>query len=239
MIALPVYVGACVVLSVLISSIIWNLGTWYFGIPCSSSHTLIGAMIGASLGFTMYYGGSGVNWGKAEEIGLSLVISPLFGFGAAILLMYFLKNILKAKQLFHIPKGEDKPPLMIRGLLILTCTLVSFFHGSNDGQKGVGLFMLILIVFVPTSFAINHSVLDSRILESLTAIEQTLQKQLMANPDKKEISSLASIVKETKDEIFQKASSDPTKVFKFRKHIQTINKAVSYTHLTLPTIYSV
>jgi PiT family inorganic phosphate transporter len=67
---LPVAVGACMVLSILLASIIWNLGTWYLGIPCSSSHTLIGAMIGASLAFTWYYGGSGVNWEKAEEIGL-------------------------------------------------------------------------------------------------------------------------------------------------------------------------
>src|SRR6201992_111157 len=95
---LPVGVGACIV---------WNLGTWYLGIPCSSSHTLIGAMIGASLAFTMYYGGAGVNWDKAKEIGLSLIISPLIGFGAAALLMYFLKNVVKSKALFHIPQGDN------------------------------------------------------------------------------------------------------------------------------------
>ncbi|WP_312790338.1 inorganic phosphate transporter [Sphingobacterium sp.] len=86
--ALPVSVGACLVLSVLLAAIIWNLGTWYFGIPCSSSHTLIGSLIGAGLGFTWYYGGS-VNWHKAEEIGLSLILSPLIGFGLAVLLMLF------------------------------------------------------------------------------------------------------------------------------------------------------
>src|ERR1700721_1467211 len=99
--ALPVQVGACMVLSVLIASIIWNLGTWYLGIPCSSSHTLIGAMIGGGLAFTYYYGGGGVNWDKAKEIGLSLLMSPLFGFGAALLLMYFLKNVVKSEKLFH------------------------------------------------------------------------------------------------------------------------------------------
>ncbi|HSZ71061.1 MAG TPA: inorganic phosphate transporter [Cytophagaceae bacterium] len=178
LIALPVYIGACLVLAVLISSIIWNVGTWYFGIPCSSSHTLIGSMIGASLGFTLYYGGSGVNWGKAEEIGLSLIMSPLFGFGAAILLMYFLSHVIKAKQLFHIPQGQDKPPLLIRGLLILTCTLVSFFHGSNDGQKGVGLLMLILMVFVPAHFALNHEISDEKIMKALTTTEQTVHKMI-------------------------------------------------------------
>src|SRR5580704_16329215 len=93
---LPVAVGACMVLAVLLASIVWNLGTWYLGIPCSSSHTLIGAMIGGSLAFTLYYGGSGVNWDKAKEIGLSLILSPIIGFGAAALLMYFLKNVVKA-----------------------------------------------------------------------------------------------------------------------------------------------
>jgi len=227
MISLPVYVGACVVLAVLISSIIWNLGTWYFGIPCSSSHTLIGSMIGASLGFTLYYGGSGVNWGKAQEIGLSLILSPLFGFGAAILMMYFLRNILKAEQLFHIPKGEDRPPLLVRILLIITCTLVSFFHGSNDGQKGVGLFMLILIVFVPVRFAVNHSISDDKIMASIVSAEQILQKQLITNPGNEVITSLAKIVTETKDEIVHKASADATKVFKFRKHIQSVTKEIN------------
>src|SRR5476649_1383679 len=120
---LPVSVGACMVLAVLLASIVWNLGTWYLGIPCSSSHTLIGAMIGASIAFTWYYGGSGVNWDKAKEIGLSLILSPLIGFGAAALLMYFIIHVLKAKALLHIPKGEnDKPPILIRLLLITTCT---------------------------------------------------------------------------------------------------------------------
>src|SRR5580698_8109957 len=86
MMALPVQVGACLVISILLASIIWNLGTWYFGIPCSSSHTLIGAMIGGGIGFTHFYHGAGVNWSKAEEIGMSLVLSPVFGFGAAVLL---------------------------------------------------------------------------------------------------------------------------------------------------------
>src|SRR3984885_6721401 len=90
--ALPVKVGACLVLAVLFSSIVWNLGTWYFGIPCSSSHTMIGSMIGAGLAFTYYYHTGSVNWDKAKEIGLSLLLSPLFGFGAAWLLMMFLKK---------------------------------------------------------------------------------------------------------------------------------------------------
>src|SRR5450631_1457829 len=180
---LPVQVGACMVLSVLVASIIWNLGTWYLGIPCSSSHTLIGAMIGAGLAFTFYYGGSGVNWDKAKEIGLSLLLSPLFGFGAAALLMYFLKNVLKAEALFHIPQGEDRPPILIRGLLILTCTLVSFFHGSNDGQKGVGLLMLILIAFLPAKFAMDRNIPQSKMTDMMQSSQQVLQRSVASNSD--------------------------------------------------------
>ncbi|HSZ26320.1 MAG TPA: inorganic phosphate transporter [Cytophagaceae bacterium] len=226
MIALPVHIGACVVLAVLLSSIVWNLGTWYFGIPCSSSHTLIGSMIGASLGFTIYYGGSGVNWGKAQEIGLSLIMSPLFGFGAAVLLMYFLKNIIKAEQLFHIPQGEDRPPILIRILLIITCTMVSFFHGSNDGQKGVGLLMLILMVFVPTKFALDHSISDEKILASLTATEQTIQKVITANSKQESLTKLKELVLKTKSEIGVKGSGISSEIFTFRKQIQTINKEI-------------
>src|ERR1700760_5143319 len=191
MMALPVKVGAILVLAVLLASIIWNLGTWWMGIPCSSSHTLIGAMIGAGLGFTMYYSGS-VNWSKASEIGLSLILSPLFGFGAAMLLMYFLRHIVKSPILFHAPTGEnDRPPIVIRLLLITTCTLVSFFHGSNDGQKGVGLLMLILIAFLPAKFALDRNVSDDKILVSLTTVEQTLPR--ISASDAKDRTSLSDL----------------------------------------------
>src|ERR1700722_14817142 len=224
--ALPVKVGACMVLAVLGASIIWNLGTWYLGIPCSSSHTLIGAMIGASLAFTFYYGGAGVNWDKAKEIGLSLIMSPLFGFGAAALLMYFLKNVIKAESLFHIPAGEDRPPFLIRCLLILTCTLVSFFHGSNDGQKGVGLLMLILIAFLPAKFALDRSMPDDKILASLNKTEQVLQRTTSANPNNHDVDSLHSSILKTKDWILNRNENDDAQTFKFRKQIQTVAKQI-------------
>jgi len=222
---LPVSVGACMVLAVLLASIVWNLGTWYLGIPCSSSHTLIGAMIGASIAFTWYYGGSGVNWDKAKEIGLSLILSPLFGFGAAALLMYFLKHVVKSKSLFHIPQGEnDTPPLLVRALLITTCTLVSFFHGSNDGQKGVGLLMLILIAFLPVSFAVNHSIPNDKILLALNNTQQVLSKNT-ASADLKTkglMLHLDSTIVATKSEL---ASKTP-ETYKFRKQIKTIVKGI-------------
>ncbi len=222
--ALPVKVGAVMVLSVLVASIIWNLGTWYLGIPCSSSHTLIGAMIGASLAFTFYYGGAGVNWDKAKEIGLSLLISPLIGFGAAYGLMWFLRNVLKAEALFHIPQGEDRPPILIRGLLITTCTLVSFFHGSNDGQKGVGLLMLILIAFLPAKFAIDHAVSDDKILTALRNTEQILPQTLATNPSAQQaIATLTSDISNAKAGVSTKNASDAA-TFTFRKQIQSVVK---------------
>ena len=228
MMALPVQVGACMVISVLLASIIWNLGTWYFGIPCSSSHTLIGAMIGGGLGFTYFYGGAGVNWKKAIEIGESLILSPLFGFGAAILLMLFLKNVLKAKQLFHIPQGEnDKPPILVRLLLITTCTLVSFFHGSNDGQKGVGLLMLILIAFLPAKFALDHNVQDTKIVAALTNTQQLLPKTLASNPkSENDINTLSELITKTEDDIAHKSRNDNAQTFKLRKEIQDVTKAI-------------
>jgi PiT family inorganic phosphate transporter len=225
--SLPVKVGACFVLAVLIASIIWNLGTWYLGIPCSSSHTLFGALIGASLGFTFFYGGSGVNWDKGKEIGLSLVLSPLFGFGAAALLMYFLKNVIKAEGLFHIPKGEDRPPILIRLLLITTCTLVSFFHGSNDGQKGVGLLMLILIAFVPAKFALDRSISDDKILTSITNIEQPLNRTLSANPLRDQIIQLNALLTKTKVDLGSKSTDDVAKIYKFRGEVQALAKGLT------------
>jgi len=225
--ALPVKVGACMVLAVLLTSIIWNLGTWWLGIPCSSSHTLIGAMIGASLAFTFYYKGS-VNWSKAEEIGLSLIMSPIFGFGASVLLMWFLKNVLKAKSLFHIPAGEnDRPPILIRLLLITTCTLVSFFHGSNDGQKGVGLLMLILIAFLPAKFALDHTISDDKILASLNNIEQVLPRTAQTHEaDKAAVDSLAVLVAKTKATIAGATTRDDSHIFNFRKQVQAVAKQV-------------
>ncbi len=225
--ALPVQVGACMVLAVLLASIIWNLGTWYLGIPCSSSHTLIGAMIGASMGFSWYYKGPGVNWDKAGEIGMSLILSPLFGFGAAILLMLFLKHVIRSKQLFHIPQGEnDKPPILIRLLLITTCTLVSFFHGSNDGQKGVGLLMLILIAFLPARFAIDHSIPNEKIITMLNNADQVAQTALQANPNNTDITDLRTSIATVKGDIGTTSTIEASQTFKVRKEIQDVNKKI-------------
>jgi PiT family inorganic phosphate transporter len=159
------------VFALLIAAIIWNLGTWSFGLPASSSHTLIGSVIGVGITNALLHGRSGtsgVDWTQATSIGKALLLSPVFGFVLAAILLLGLKFAISGRmkeQLFSEPKGEEKPPAWIRGILILTCTLVSFFHGSNDGQKGMGLIMLILIGVVPTTYALNRSMPDSQIAQ--------------------------------------------------------------------------
>ncbi|WP_165933689.1 inorganic phosphate transporter [Aquabacter spiritensis] len=153
--------GMAMVFSLLIAAIIWNLGTWYLGLPASSSHTLIGSIIGVGIANQLvqgHSGTSGVDWGQAANVGYSLLLSPVVGFIAAGLLLLSLKALVKNPALYREPKAHKAPPWWIRGLLVLTCTGVSFAHGSNDGQKGMGLIMLILIGIVPTAYALNRAV---------------------------------------------------------------------------------
>jgi inorganic phosphate transporter, PiT family len=175
--------GFAMVFALLIAAIIWNLGTWYLGLPASSSHTLIGSIIGVGVANALARGmdgTSGVDWTKATEIGYSLLLSPLFGFAAAAILLLLLKFIVRNPALYRAPEGNAPPPLWIRGILILTCTGVSFAHGSNDGQKGMGLIMLILIGTVPTAYALNRAMPVSQIADfraaSLAAAE-VIQKK--------------------------------------------------------------
>ncbi|QIG98666.1 MULTISPECIES: inorganic phosphate transporter [unclassified Bradyrhizobium] len=160
--------GFAMVFALLIAAILWNLGTWYFGLPASSSHTLIGSIIGVGVANALLRGRdgtSGVDWGKATEIGYALLLSPLVGFICAAGLLLLLKMIIRNPALYAAPEGNKAPPLWIRGLLILTCTGVSFAHGSNDGQKGMGLIMLILIGTVPTAYALNRALPESQVAQ--------------------------------------------------------------------------
>src|SRR5258706_12887627 len=160
--------GFAMVFALLIAAIIWNLGTWYLGLPASSSHTLIGSIIGVGIANALMRGQdgtSGVDWSKATEIGQALLLSPVVGFCAAALLLVVVRFIIRNPALYSEPKGNQPPPWWIRGVLILTCTSVSFAHGSNDGQKGMGLIMLILIGTVPTAYALNRALPDSQVAQ--------------------------------------------------------------------------
>lgn len=155
------YHGIAMILALLLSAIIWNFGTWYFGIPSSSSHTIIGSILGIGLAFYFLpgdYGLNAVNWDKAKDTGLALLISPLAGFSVAILMMFLFKRLIKNETIYKEPIPGKMPPIWIRLLLWTTCGLVSFFHGQNDGQKGVGLLMMILIAVLPGQFALDNSI---------------------------------------------------------------------------------
>lgn len=165
------------VISVLIGAILWNVATWYKGIPCSSSHTLIGSLLGVGIVFSVVPENIeqvGINWAEAIKIGNALLFSPLFGFSMAIALMFILKQVIRNKNIFKEPDPGSTPPFYIRGLLILTCTLVSFFHGSNDGQKGIGLMLIVLMTFLPLHFALSPSFSPEKARENLEKIQAAL-----------------------------------------------------------------
>jgi len=167
--------GFAMVFALLVAAIIWNLSTWYFGLPASSSHTLIGSIIGVGIANQLMAaktGTSGVDWGQALNIGKSLLLSPLVGFAVAYLLLGAMKLVVKNRKLYEAPEGTQPPPFWIRALLLLTCTGVSFAHGSNDGQKGMGLIMLILIGTVPTAYALNHAITNKQSQDFIAVSQQ-------------------------------------------------------------------
>jgi PiT family inorganic phosphate transporter len=162
--------GFAMIFALLVSAIVWNVGTWYLGLPASSSHTLIGSIMGVGVADALMNGHSwmvGVNWDQAYKIGLALLCSPIVGFVGAALLLLLLKATIHREDLYKAPEGKEPPPLWIRCVLVTTCTLVSVFHGSNDAQKGMGLVMLILVGIIPGAFALNMGV-DSKVLQSVS-----------------------------------------------------------------------
>jgi inorganic phosphate transporter, PiT family len=167
--------GFAMVFALLIAAILWNLGTWWLGLPASSSHTLVGSIIGVGLANQLlnpHTGTSGVDWEQANKVLKALLISPLLGFTIAGLLILLSKSLIKFPELYEAPKDDEPPPFPIRALMVLTCTGVSFFHGSNDGQKGMGLIMLILIGTVPTAYALNHAISPAEVQDFIAASEQ-------------------------------------------------------------------
>jgi PiT family inorganic phosphate transporter len=171
--------GFAMVFALLAAAIVWNLGTWWFGLPSSSSHTLIGSILGVGIANQLMAAKgsatSGVDWGQAGNVGKSLLFSPIIGFVFAALLLLVCKKVIPDKRLYTAPEGTAPPPFWIRCLLLLTCTGVSFAHGSNDGQKGMGLIMLILIGTVPTAYALNHALPASYTQDFVAVSEQAVQ----------------------------------------------------------------
>ena len=222
-----VYHGIAMVGALIVAAIIWNVGTWYFGIPSSSSHALIGSILGVGIAFSLLPGGKGaaVNWAKAGESGMALLLSPIFGFTLTIIAMFLLKRLTKSKALFKQPHKRKPPPLFIRLTLITTCTLVSFFHGSNDGQKGVGLIMLILIGIVPVHFALDNNKNPLDLRDSVQKIEYVINRVNATELNAKDQELLTAVRTQTTelDRIFagktQVEQLPPTARFDIRRAI--------------------
>ena len=149
--------GLAMVASLLLAAIAWNLATWWLGIPASSSHTMIGAILGVGIADSWLTGhpGEGVRWDKASEVLLSLVLSPVVGFALSAGLLWLAHRVIRDRRVFQAPDGDRAPPGAVRAVLVTTCAGVSFAHGMNDGQKGVGLVMLILVGVLPAGFAVD------------------------------------------------------------------------------------
>ena len=140
-----------------ITALGWNVLTWFFGIPNSSSHALIGSLIGIALASSVRsrHLGQGVEWKAIFDVLEGLLFSPILGFVLAFVLFQVGKRVLHDRNLFEPPEEGKAPVWWMRGLLILTCTGVSFAHGTNDGQKSIGLIMLTVIGLLPAAFGIN------------------------------------------------------------------------------------
>ena len=172
--------GFAMVFALLIAAILWNLGTWWLGLPASSSHTMIGSILGVGIANALMHGRdgtAGVDWNQAIKVGYSLLLSPLVGFGCAAVLLLVLRTVVKNRELYEAPKADSAPPWWIRGILVLTCTGVSFAHGSNDGQKGMGLIMLILVGTAPISYALNRAMPVAQVTQ-FAAVAQVTQNSL-------------------------------------------------------------
>jgi phosphate/sulfate permease len=220
------------VISLLLAGVIWNLGTWWIGLPVSSSHTLIGSILGVGLANSLLARGdaSGVNWAKAVEVALSLLISPILGFCLAAGLLLLMKRIFKSPNLYHPPGEGDNPPHWIRGVLLATCGGVSLAHGSNDGQKGMGLILLVLIGFLPSYYSLNvhdpglaqavastaesvPNIIQAESPEAAAAIRPEMQAITSALAGKK---SLANVSPADRWKVRQS-------IFRFRQKLQTSN----------------
>lgn len=225
--------NVALVLALLLTAIAWNLGTWYLGIPCSSSHTLIGSILGVGLAYSVMAEtpGNYVNWSKASDIGMSLLLSPLLGFSLAIMIMYILRQFVRNKAIFREPNTTAPPPTWIRAVLLLTCTGVSFSHGSNDGQKGVGLMMLILIAIVPAQFAIDQN-LDmveyKRDVQSVHYLMKKIDTHQLNYEDSMEYAKLDRLIMELNQMVTTKsnlAEYSKEEQYALRKDVLMIGKS--------------
>ena len=226
MMAMSQWENISIVFAVLLAAIIWNLATWYLGIPCSSSHTLIGSLLGAGMGFYWVHGGNGINWGKAKDIGLSLLLSPAFGFTAVILVLFLFKYVFRSKEIFKDPSQNENrpPPWWIRGMLIITCTLVSFFHGNNDGQKGVGIMMVVLLAMLPGYYALNPATDINKMKSAVHQMKDATTEYVLSHENNVYAKPL-SVLDDLVLEIDALQPKDKEQRLQVRKNIQVFSKS--------------
>jgi len=223
--------GFAMVYALLVAAVLWNLATWYRGLPVSSSHTMIGSILGVGLAnqfINGHSGTSGVDWAQVTKVFQALIFSPIIGFVLAAVVFFIFKAVAKDPRLYKAPEGTAPPPFYIRALLVLTCTGVSFAHGSNDGQKGMGLIMLILVGTVPTAYALNHTV-DKGSVETFAAVSTQVAGALNNYVDK------GATVQDAGKELEQFVAShkfQPSTMLALQQMVVDIrNEAVSYGSL--------
>ena len=223
--------GFSMVFALLVAAVIWNLATWWRGLPVSSSHTMIGSILGVGLANQFMNGSngtSGVDWAQVAKVFKALIFSPIIGFVLAAIVFLAFKMIARDPRLYKAPEGTDPPPFYIRALLVLTCTGVSFAHGSNDGQKGMGLIMLILVGTVPTAYALNHAV-DRGSVETFAAVSTQVAGALDNYADK------SATVQDAGPELEKFVAShkfQPSTILALQQMVVDIrNEAVSYGSL--------
>jgi PiT family inorganic phosphate transporter len=226
--------GFSMVFALLIAAILWNLATWWFGLPASSSHTMVGSIMGVGIANQLLNGRaatSGIDWDQASKVLKALIVSPIVGFCCAALLLLFAKGMAQSTwkrrficlalaagsatlartltesiwivtaagvgmlvvswlvalwlanypAIFEAPRGQEPPPMPIRAIMVANCMGVSFAHGSNDGQKGMGLIMLILIGTLPAAYALNHNITSGDVQSFMAAsaqVESILERHI-------------------------------------------------------------
>ena len=161
---------------------------------------------------------------------MALLLSPLFGFAMAVCVLYIFKRIIKDDLIYKEPTAGTPPPMWIRAILTITCSLVSFFHGSNDGQKGIGLIMLIMIVFMPKDYVLNPAQDIKATYTEMSIVKEYLTKSNAANLTAKEVEVynktnelLDNVLAITKDKNTV-SDIEPEKRFEVRKGIIVISK---------------
>ncbi len=213
-----------ILFSVLFTAISWNLLTWYYGIPCTSSHTLMGSLVGAGIGFSLVVTYGGINWKLIFDMVLALIISPAFGFSAVILLLSIFRALIKNKTIFEPPKGNQPPPFWIRGILIGTCTGVSFFHGSNDGQKSIGLIMIILMTFLPLHFTLNNNFDSTIAFQQIEKIKTVLENNKENSRLKNEIMANTLIAEALLNDLTAFSGNDKELSLRLKQQMQLLQK---------------